>query len=434
MELKDFESHQIWVVLADCDHQLSAIQGSDDRISSVVETEIRARLAWFRSVYRSRSRSHFLFTPNMLSSVGRPLLDAFNSIESALQYDAQNRIAYAEQARTYIEQALEAAVRDWPAPTPTAREVDQGQSIVDSLLAAQVKALDSLDEAYSRKKKQLADLDQTAVELAENLATAEAQIEEEVDRAVAAVEAQRARIDKVIDDGTKRVADMSPRLDIAFDGWIKTQNDRFDAIFDPRVRSADASAGEAKAALSKILDIQEKYQKLVHLETADRLAGHYDREARGLRIAAIVAYFIGVSAIVVAAVPLGVLIGAQFSASPEQAAAPYNWGTLATRGLFAVLLGGVATVAVRVASRLLGQASACKRFAMEMRTFEPFLSGAEEGAVNEARLALVTQAFGKAYVGAPVSSAPGDSGEEVVHLNALEKVVDLMTKLASRGA
>lgn len=434
MELKNFESDRIWVVLADCEYQLGAIQESEGRISSAVETEIRARLSWFQSIYRSRGRSHLLFTPSMLDKPYSALSAAFSSLETAMQYDGTNRIAYAEQARVYVEQALETAVREWPSPTPTVREAEQGQSVVDALLASQMRALDSFDAAYKRKSEQLTHLAEVAQEVRERLESAEIEIEADVDRAVSTVEAQRARIDKVIDDGTKRVADIAPTADAAFAMWTKKQNDRFDAIFDPRVRSADAAAGQANAALSKILDIEQKYQKLVHLETADRLAGHYDREAYGLRVAAIIAYAVGIAAIVAAAVPLGILIAAQLSATSDQVSVPFAWGTLATRVLFAVLLGGVATVAVRVAARLLTQASACKRFAMEMRTFEPFLSGAEEDAVNQARLALVTQAFGKAYVGPSDATDVTQRSEDVLNLGAIEKVVELVARLAPRGS
>lgn len=380
-----------------------------------------------------------LFTEEMLEDPSRYVAATMDNLASAAKASSSNRQSYAQQALECLREAVTAAVRDWPNPTPTAKEAQQGESIVDALLTAQLKALTSFDVAVQEKRAEFEALDEAIADLRTKLQTVNEEVDDSVARAIAAVDAQKTRVDSVVDVGNKATANIPSQVTRKFNEWAKATEDRFESRFAPLAARTEAATTSAEEAMERIAETEAKYQTLVDLDTAERLAGHYDREARALRISAIVAYGVGVLAIVAAAFPLAITIAEQvhtasLPAEPTAAGA-FNWGALATRALFAILLGGVATVAVRVAGRLLTQASACKRFAMEMRTFEPFLSGAEAGEVNKARLELVSQAFGKAYVGpVAINAAPSTEKEDAVNVGVLERVVELISKVAARGA
>ncbi len=427
MKLADFEGHILWSRLDAIENVLAVVRRDDSGENIDTIDELNTRAAQLRALYKSRRRLASLVVPAQLEVVDGHATNWSNSVNSAHANSGANRSQYLQQAVQHAQYAT-AAASGWPHASPTAVEERLEVAVVDALLAREGEVDDLIRGRVEAATRELRETDQKTVELTKTVEKAEARIEKLVDEATAAVNAEKARIATVIDEGNGRIAGFDAALEKHLKEWQARRSAKFEEDLGDMRREQEELLHQAKTKFAELTGAVADYESLVQADSADRLAVHYETEAKNARRGGKRMNAFGFVLLISAAFPLFlVVLQPLLKAFGLNMDAP-SWESIVARAGVAVVLAGAATVAIRLGTADLRRAADYKRLAMELRTMGPFLSAVEDTeSVGQARLDLVNRTFGQSY-----APSRDEKFDDAVPVSVLQQLLTLLTKTVSK--
>jgi uncharacterized membrane protein len=427
MKLTDFEAHILWARLDAIENVLAVVRREDtgENIDTIDELDTRA--AQLRALYKSRRRLAPLVVPTQLEGVDGHATNWSNSVNSAHANSGANRSQYLQQAVQHAQYAT-ASASGWPHANPTAAEERLEVAVVDALLAREEEVDERIRGRVEAATRELRQIDQKTVELTRAVDKTEARIEKLVDDATAAVNAEKARIATVIDEGNARIAGFDAALEKHLREWQARRSATFEKDLGDMRHEQEELLQQAKASFTELTRVVADYESLVQADSADRLAVHYEAEAKNARRGGKRMNTFGFILLISAAVPLFlVVLQPLLKAFGLSLDAP-SWESIVARVGVALVLAGAATVAIRLGTADLRRAADYKRLAMELRTMGPFLSAVEDtDSVGQARLDLVNRTFGQSY-----APSRDEKFDDAVPVSVLQQLLTLLTRTVSK--
>lgn len=388
---EDFKRHPIWATLGAVDEQLDAIRDGQPSIQDLPAIDrIEVMSARIRRWYIQRDRLAPYFNPQMLTPVDSAWQDILRRLNTRVQY-GETYASETEMAAQAAEDAL-LHLAPWPALLPTAKESESEQTIFEDLLESQRKALATLDlkhaELLSKIEQIESGFEARASEVEASLATYEAG----ATRIEAAVTAQAARIDDALERATHRIGELNQQNDASFEAWVVEKADEFDSRLAPYESTIVDRLERAERSLEALRATEAEFANLSSASAADKLAGHFQAEARVSRHYGFLAY---IAAVVIAGVGVVPLI--IFIVETGRAEVPADWPSVVLRLSISFVSASAAAVFVNLGSRFFTQATSSKRTELELRTINPLLANVEaRDQVDSALINLVDRSFGLA--------------------------------------
>lgn len=424
MKLNEFEQHPLWSRLDDIESWLDKIRREDDGRNIDALDELRTRAAQLRAAHKTRRRLASLMVPQQLDKVDSQYQNVWNSVQAATTADAASRAQYLVQAISHA-QAATMGQSSWPTPAPTQVEERAELAVVDALLEREKDAVEIARQRTEAISIRLDQAEKLASSVTSQIVEADTSLKKLVDQAVSAVNAEKARIATVIDEGTTTIAGFEKVLRSQLAEWEKALSSEFSASTE-HLRAEEQQlhvlALEKYEALTETIN---DYEALVQADSADRLAKHYERAATSAGRAGWILTIAGFFTLLGAIVPLLLVLLQQINHpdSPDP-----SWQGLATRAGISAVLVGTATVAIRMGSTFQRRSADYRRLAMELRTMGPFLAAVEDTeSVDQARLDLVNRTFGQGY-----AAVKDERPEDAVPVTVIQQLLTLLTKTVSR--
>ncbi|MCU1585563.1 MAG: hypothetical protein JWM49_2119 [Microbacteriaceae bacterium] len=415
----EFEENPIWAVLDAVDKRLDTIAG-DEQLNEIAPSELlRVLVTHVRSFRALSTTSPLLFTTAMLGGVQ----GFFDMVVSSLDTRIQQGIGgftYLTDAVANAEGSLP-ALAPWPRPYAKGAQIQATTTMYEELLEAQRKSVEVLEATHKRLREQVAELSTSTAAEHAAVSAQLTTILAEAQAAVATVDAEKARIDKVVSDGLASIAALEKDNTERYKSWQDERAESFTQDFQGLRSAIEADRDTAAAALAKLVETNRQYENLTTLAAGDLIAGAFQREARWGRVAGLIAYGIGFAFLGLGSIPLLMLL----AHSPDTANGAPDWGSIVVRVSIAVLAGSAATVVITLGARFVKNANLSKRMDLELRSFGPFLANVRDtDPVDAARIELLDRAFGNAY-----GEADTDSKEEVVQVSTLMQLINGASKL-----
>lgn len=429
MKVNQFEAHPLWSRLSAVEGWLEEMRAEDGGENVDTLDELMFRAAHLRAAFKTRRRLAPFMVQQQLDSVDANYQNVVNAVSSAFSAGkGGNRTQYLSQAIVYSDATAMAQV-NWPQPLPTPADERAEVAVIDELMRKRAEVDDYVRERIDAVERELASTDEKAVAVTAEVAKADDDLTALVSEATAAVEAEKNRIATVIDDGTKKIAGFEGLLNRHLSDWQSARTKELDDRLGEQQNSQRELLAESKRIYVELTRTVDDYQALVQLDSADRLAKHYETEADDAEKAGWRTTIAGFVILLAAGLPLLIVIlQPLLNAWLGWSLRDPSWETLATRGLFAAVLVGAATVAIRIGGGYLKRSADYKRLAMELRTMGPFLSGVkDEESKDQARLDLVNRTFGQAY--APPSS---EKAEDAIPVGVLQQLLTLLTRTVGK--
>lgn len=427
MRLADFEAHILWARLDAIENVLGALRQDDGGENIDTIDELQTRAAQLRALHRSRRRLASLVVPAQLEAVDGHATNWSNSVNSAHANSGATRSQYLQQAVQYAQLATTIASA-WPKAHPTAAEERLEVAVVDALLAREAEVDEHIRGRIETATRELQRTDAQTVELTRTVEAAEGRITKLVGEATAAVNAEKARIATVIDEGNSRIAGFDSVLEKHLKEWQNRRTSKFEEDLGEIRHEQENLLQQAKAKFAELTRVVNDYESLVQADSADRLAVHYETEAKNTRGGGKRMNTFGFAFLISAAIPLFLVVLQPILKALGLIVESPTWESIAARAGVAAVLVGAATVAIRLGTADLRRAAEYKRMAMELRTMGPFLSAVEDtDSVGQARLDLVNRTFGQAY--APQRD---DKLDDAVPVSVLQQLLTLLTKTVTR--
>lgn len=427
MKLADFEGQILWARLDAIENVLAVLRQEDSGENIDVIDELDTRAAQLRALYKSRRRLAPLVVPAQVEGVDGHATNWSNSLNTAHSNSGANRSQYLQQAVQHAQYAT-AAASGWPQANPTPADERLEVAVVDALLAREEEVDDRIRGRVEAATRELKQTDQRVVELTSVVAKTEARIEKLIDEATAAVNAEKARIATVIDEGNSRIAGFDAALEKHLKEWQARRTSKFEDEVGNLRKEQEELLKQATIKFTELTRVVDDYESLVQADSADRLAVHYETEARNARRGGKRMNAFGFVLLISAAAPL-FLVALQplLKAIGLTVDAP-SWESIVARVGVAVVLAGAATVAIRLGTADLRRAADYKRLAMELRTMGPFLSSVEDTeSVGQARLDLVNRTFGLSY-----APSRDEKLDDAVPVSVLQQLLTLLTRTVSK--
>lgn len=416
MKLSQFEAHPAWATLNAVAETISSLRTADLGTNIDAIQDLEVQVAYLSGRHRARKRLAPSVFPAQLDSLESNLQALHGSITTALANADPTRTQYIQQGQQYMQQAF-GIIGAWATVTPTVgeeraeiavvEELQRRNAEVDSFIQSRIKQLDDSARAVSDQ----------VVSAQAAAAKSEASVAAAAEEAKRAVEAEKARIATVIDEGQKTIAGFEAELQTSLDTWRTELTTGFEAKMEDLRAKEQALLAQSRERFEELRKTTSDYQAIVQADSADRLAKHYEVEARSARKSGWILTAIGGVILLSAALPLlAVVLGWQRGEA--------DWTSIAARAGVSAVCVGAATVAVRMGSGFHRRSDDYKRLAMELRTMGPFLSTVEDSeSVDQARLDLVNRTFGQAY--APQADA---SDVDAVPVSVLQQMLAMVTK------
>jgi hypothetical protein len=415
----DFDNHKLWTLLESIDEQIKRILDMDQVETLAPLESLRFLMSHVRSFRALGPTSVALFTEEMLDPVANVFSDVSYSLDS---YMSRRSTAYLDQAVHQAEQAL-LEMGPWPRLSSRGKQGQQVASLYEDLLKAQRDSLRTLETAHAKLRAELETIRKDAKdEMKLNLKELEL-LRREAQESLKAVNAEKSRVDEVIKNGLKQTADLRSANEKSLQELSEALEVSFDARFAPFEETIKGRLEEGDRLLTSLKETETAYNNISTQAASDKLAEHFEHEAKVGRATGIVAYAVGFVFLGLSAIPLLLLlqpVGADAAFEPA-------WSAIATRLSIGVIGASAATVVIRLGANFIGGAAKSKRMELELRTFGPFLANVEDQTtVDQARLDLIEKSFGQP------SADRSDAREEVVPVSALGHLTDLLSKALSR--
>jgi hypothetical protein len=419
MQRDDFENHKLWSVLDAIDRQIDDILGQGQLEAVAPLESVRFYMAHVRSFKALGATSVALFTDDMLSAVGGVFADVSYSLDL---YTSRHATSYLEQAASRAEGAL-IEMAPWPRPYSRGRQVQQITSLYEDLLDVQRNSVKSLETVHERLRGEIAGFRKEAHDERSLNGQELEYFKREAQDAVKAINAEKRRIDEVVKNGLQQTADLRNDNERSLRTLSQEMENSFEERFEPLETGIRQRLDEAVKMLTYLKETETAYNNISSQAASDKLAEHFEQEAKTGRTTGIVAYAVGFVFLALSAIPLLLLLQ---PVSAESTIAP-AWSVIATRLSIGVIGASAATVVIRLGATFIASAARSKRMELELRTFGPFLANVEDqSTVDQARLDLIEKSFGQSV------AERSESKEDVVPVSALGHITDLLSKVLAR--
>lgn len=419
MRRDEFKQHHLWAIANEVTDLVEKISETAAQDELVILRRIAFLISHTRS-YRELANVSELFNEQLLA----PALSALGNASASLRQRATNATyrQYTDQALVHAENLL-VTVSSWPRPYAKGAQAQQMKLLYEEIQLAQARELERIEAKYvdvqSRMESAVAELifQRDQVELALRGFQAEA------GSVASAVDQQKERVDKVINDGLQQVNHLMKENSEAFSAWTEARQIEWDDFAEQNQDLMDRKVNEAGVSLDKLKSDEAEFANLTTAITGQKLAKEFAEEAKTSQVIGLILYGLGFVALALAAVPLFMLMGER----PVEQTPDVTWQHFAIRLSLGVLGASAATVLIRLGARFLTNSSASKRMALELQTFGPFLANVrDKETVDAARLELIDRAFGKSYAPSGVGT---ETSEDVVPVTALAQIVDMVKAL-----
>jgi len=420
----DFEEHILWQRLRDTDDVLRRIRELSEPEDIPAIEGIQFITSHYWSFYKQRNRLTSLFTDSMLSSVDQVWTDVANNVNNRL---STGSLSYLTIARSYAENSLLQKAA-WPDLRPTRDQVNMDRTLFEELLETQRLSVEALANAHAQLRAEITQMsadvstkaDSTADSLDELLAMGQSIRND--------METQKGRVDEVVANGLREISALQEKNENAYRDWKLAREADFNEAFEPLRRSISDQLDTASDELDELKKVAREYKALSSADAADILAQHYEAEAKWSRVWGGVLYGVGIALLIAGAAPLVIGLSQQPIESTTEV---LNWQQITLRIAVGVLAASAATVAIRLGSRLIADAGAVKRMALEFRVIDPFLANvADRENVDTVRVDLVDRTFGRSYI--PAVSDKTKDDEEVINVGAVSQLLGAVGKMLNR--
>ncbi|GGF11439.1 hypothetical protein GCM10011399_01610 [Subtercola lobariae] len=414
----DFENHPLWELLRESGRLVSEIldEGDPSDVASLEVVSIIQAHLW--SFHKQRARNSTMFTARMLidtQAAWQGVVDHLTS-RSAINPDAGAEVAAAAAS---AELAL-LTLAPWPRLFAAPAEAEREQTIFEDLLEAQRLSIASLGISHGHLREEIDEFIEETTRVKDE---AIAELSSTTARAVTLegqLVNQAARVDSAVDRAEATTSELRKKDDDAWEAWVAEARVKFDERFDPLLNEIGSKLTIAQERLTELEKTEGEFKALASASAADKLAGHYKKEADSGRSYGIRLYIGGVAALLLGAIPL---VLSAFGIPHEISSS--EWQEVAIRLSIGALFVTAATVAIKLGADFFREATKAKRMELEMRTIGPFLSTvADRTEVDRVQLAIVESVFGQGY-----SIQNVDAKDETVNVTAVGSLLDSLTKL-----
>ncbi|MCZ9883903.1 hypothetical protein [Arthrobacter sp. B2a2-09] len=412
----EFENFPIWTV---CDELKAQIE----RISPTLqgdEVTILNRIQFIADHLRSFRSTASVMSPFVNDLMLVPVHQQISaSVEQLRAHPGvQGYAHYSETARTCAENALMAA-GTWPQPLLNGAQAIRMETLYEDLIQAQRRQIEQMQAEFAGLAGAIEAMNR---HVDSRKTEADAHFEVVGNRASvveASVDAEKARMDSVIQSGLESIDQLKEKNTLNFTKWIEDRQEDWTDI----VAEHKGHFGRARNEVSKMLESLKKqeteFANITSAAAAGKLASDFENEATNSKRWGLGLYGAGAMVLILATLPLLWILVDQ-TGSPEK-----QWQQLAARLSIGIIAASGATVLIRLGARFISGSTASKRMALELRTMGPFLANVEDQAsVDAARLELVDRAFGKSYV-----TDVNTEKEDGVSVSAFSHVIDLVKAL-----
>ncbi|MGG7509370.1 hypothetical protein [Plantibacter sp. YIM 135249] len=420
----DFEAHILWRRLKNTDQQVSEVLSLGE-ISDAPDLEVvRFVAGHYWSFHKQRNRLSSLFTAAMLDQVDQAWSEVEGYVNSRL---SSGTVTYSQYARDSAESSLLRKAA-WPALRPSPAQINGDRTLFEDLLETQRLSIEALDRAHAKLRAEIVELKNDASIKVDETATS---LDELVSlgRAIRAdMEVQKGRVDEVVADGVKEVSSLQTKNESAYREWRNAREAEFNENFEPLRLSIKEKLDEASEDLTQLRKVVKEYKALSSADAADTLAKNYEAEAKASRRWGGLLYAVGIILLIGGATPLVLGLGQQ---PTDSGAEVLNWQQITLRVAVGALAASAATVAIRLGSRLISDAGAVKRMALEFRVIDPFLANVRDREnVDTVRVDLVDRTFGRSYI--PAQGDKSKDDDEVVNVGAVSQLLGAVGKMLNR--
>lgn len=418
----DFDNHPLWDDFARVDSQLQSIVDEHEPNELPYVERIKMQMSYVRGFDVVASTRAAFFHPQML----QPVQSVWEQVEGSLATRIANGVAHTAYLQTASDQAESGLLQmaAWPRPYGRGGEVKQMDTLFEQLLEHQRISIEALNAEHARLRNEIVEYDEQVESKRDEVNTELSGVSTKLVELSTTIEEQKSELATAIDEAGTAVQALTTKNSTAYKEWRQAREADFNTDFDPlRAQIADKLAS-ADAEYDELLGAKEKYTKLVSAIAADEVAAQFESEAEWGRRLGNRYYFVGFALLLVAAIPLVWLLFDQSKTS----AGTINWTVIISRLAIGVVAGSAATVAIRLGSRLIGNANAVKRMELELRAIGPFLANvSEKQMVDGAFVDLISKAFGNTY--AETGSTNGkDSADDKVSVTAVAQLLELLDK------
>lgn len=403
METEEFKGHALWVEIDNLRVSLATTVFPDGK--QLISERLKALCAYLAG---RKAVPASLIYPTLMNSVYTALMAVQQSLA---QFVASANPAYLDQVNAQVDGVL-VALAPWPQVQGVQRQTAAVAATFEALFAQMKLDAEAHRLAAQQFTQQLVILQQQRSQLEQELVQIQSQGDVTAKRILDAATEQNAAFSKAQLEKSE-----------VFAQWLLGRRAE---IAEADSRREEALKGYAKSAamvLGEMEETQQKTEKVAGGTTSAILARDFAGYAQREFWLALGSYGIGLVGFVIAGTVLFFSLG---SLSVDQSAT-WQWVSLKI-GLTVTMVGG-ASVFISLGNKFLRGAGTNKRVELELRAIGPFLADLhDDESARAAKVAFVDRTFGRS--GADVS---GGRAEDEVSVGALDKLADVVVRIASLG-
>jgi hypothetical protein len=219
----DFDNHPLWALLNDIEAQLSPIASENDPAETPDIERIKFQVAHVRG-FRDLVPTHVaLFSPSMLDTTQAQWAPVSSSLTTRTQSGPGNPGPVASAA-TEAENAL-VSLGPWPRPYARGAQVNQMNTLFESLMEAQRQAIERLVARHEEFAKQVTDFGTEVDEKRDEAVTRASEITTELTNLETQIAADKAVITNAVAAAEKSVVDLTEVNTTRFNNWKKEREE-----------------------------------------------------------------------------------------------------------------------------------------------------------------------------------------------------------------
>lgn len=414
MEASQFESHSIWAKADQVSEILASLEPATTESQISAFERLRFLVGQLRTYKSVDSR---LFTADQLQRADSHWQNALNQLANS-----KSNPGMESQSVVYAEAWLQEA-GSWHKPSSSAKLAQQAkleyESMIDSFREANDALRQKLVESEAASANNQADFESRIRDLGQSVAQAQ--------QALAAMQStitsdQAALQQALTNQGEKFRAAQESR-GTEFTTWLKGQEQEFDKLAQPHLKSVQETETKSKDILAHIRELGDQVDVAAGQTTGHILAESFKDSAADELKSGNIAFWAG---IVVSIAGVGWLAAVAIIAFGERA--EINWPWLSLKLALSLAAGGVATILIRRGQHSQATSRAYKRTELELRAIGPYLSDIGDRTVaEEAKVAFLQRTFGRAW-----EDHMGSSQVENVDSEPIKKALEAVTAVVEK--
>lgn len=417
----DFEEHPLWMTLNELEAQCGAVRAHKDPSDMPSLERIALVTSHLRSYHKQRARITALFTPTMLTQVYEVVSNVHPHLAQRI---ASGSSSWTLEAATIMERSLEYKGA-WPSLFAGPREANKEQTLYEDLLEAQRISVDALGASHKDLLAQIDTFDRRIRDEADGVRGTLNDFIAQGKAIEIQVSSQAERVDSIVKDGLLKIADLKNQNEQSYKEWQDARAADFTNDFTPLHLQVEKDLAESQQSLQSLREAVADYTSLSAAAAANTLSADYEKEASASRLWGGILYGAGILLLAAGSLPLLLSLVPQGGNATE-----LSWTQLAVRLGVGVLAASAATVAIRLGARLVSEAGAVKRMALELRTIGPFLSNVSDRAdVDSIRISIIDRTFGRSYV---PSSRVEKKEDDVVNVSAVAQLLGAVGRMMNK--